>query len=83
MKKKYPQKHPFAPEELPTGTHFGALPDKIVIDGIEWMCMTTAIIEGKTYDKIKNTVTGEVKKVERNKFINFLQKKVAQTKIIA
>jgi hypothetical protein len=74
MKKKEPQKHPFKPEELPTGKHFGALPDIIIIDGVEWKCIATATIEGNTYDKIKNTVTGEVKKVERNKFINFLQK---------
>ena len=76
MKYKEPQKHPFKPDEIPNGKYFGALPDRIFIDGIEWKCLATAIIEGKTYDKIKSTATGEVKKVERNKFINFLQKKL-------
>ena len=61
---------------IPTGKLFGALPDYIFIDGVEWKCIATACIEGKTYDKIKNTETQEIKKVERFKLLTFLHKKL-------
>jgi hypothetical protein len=63
---------------IPTGKLFGALPDYIFIDGVEWRCIATASIEGKTYDKIRNTETKEIKKVERFKLLTFLQKKLVQ-----
>jgi hypothetical protein len=63
---------------IPTGKLFGALPDYIFIDGVEWRCIATASIEGKTYDKIRNIETQEIKKVERFKLLTFLQKKLAQ-----
>lgn len=72
QKKDYP--HPFAPTDIPTGKHFGALPDKIFINGIEWRISATAVIEGVTYDRLINTVDQTIKKVERMKLINFLIK---------
>lgn len=59
---------------IPTGKLYGSLPYYIEIDGIEWRCIATASIDGKTYDKIKNIKNGDIKKVERYKLITFLQK---------
>jgi hypothetical protein len=61
---------------LPTGKYYGSLPDYIFFDNAHWTVLKTGDVEGITYDKIKNTVTQQVKIVKRKNFIEFLSKKV-------
>lgn len=60
------------PEHIPCGKYFGALPERIIINGVHWRCAITRIENDTTYDLIINTVTAEKKKLERNKLLNFL-----------
>lgn len=59
---------------LPCGLYQGALPNKIVIKGVHLRYSATSIINGETYDRLINTVTGKKMIVERNKLLNFLIK---------
>lgn len=60
--------------EIPTGKFFGALPDNILINGQRWDCVKTGDVKGRTYDKIKNHVTGASKVYERGVLLTFLKK---------
>ena len=60
--------------EIPRGKLRGSLPYNILINGVRWECIAVASIGGRTYDKIKNTETGEVKKYEREVLLAFLHK---------
>lgn len=73
-KKKTEYVSPFAPTEIPDGVYYGSLPDKIIIDGVHWICTATAIVDGVTYDKLINSIDRSIKKVERMKLLNFLKK---------
>lgn len=76
--------------EIPRGKYRGSLPFNILINGVRWECIAVATIGGRTYDKIKNTETGEIKKYEREVLLDFLaknwkqwQKKVSQKVVIS
>lgn len=60
--------------EIPTGKMRGALPWNILINGVRWQPIKTGTVSGRTYDKIKNTETGEIKTYERGVLLEFLQK---------
>jgi hypothetical protein len=57
---------------LPTGKLKGALPEKLIINGVHWLCVKTEVIGNDTFDTFVNQVTGERKKNNRKKTINFL-----------
>jgi len=58
--------------EIPTGVFNGSLPENIIINNEKWICTATGTVNELTYDRIKNTITNEVKTVERKKLLNFL-----------
>jgi len=60
--------------EIPTGKYFGALPDNILINWERWVCIKTGVVKGRTYDKIRNLVTGSTKVYERRVLLSFLKK---------
>lgn len=59
---------------IPCGELSGALPERIMINGVHWRCAITMVKDGNTYDLIINSETGEKKKLERNKLLNFILK---------
>lgn len=60
--------------EIPVGKYRGSLPFNILINGVRWECVKVGTVAGRTYDKIKNTETGEYKTYERGVLLEFLQK---------
>lgn len=60
--------------EIPSGKLRGALPDNILINGERWLCLKTGDLNGRTYDKIENTISGERKVYERQVLLEFLRK---------
>lgn len=50
------------------------LPEQIIIKGVQWVCIGTADTEEGVIDTLRNTETREIRKVERMKLINFLEK---------
>jgi len=51
-----------------------ALPDQIIIKDQLWQCISTADTDEGVIDTLKNTISGEIRSVERMKLINYLQK---------
>ena len=74
MAKRKEYLSPFKDDELPTGKYYGALPRRIFIEGVEWRCSATGIVDGVTYDRLRNIETGEFKTVQRKKLLKFLEK---------
>ena len=50
------------------------LPKHIIIKGVKWVCIGTADTDEGVIDTLRNTETREIRKVERMKLINFLEK---------
>lgn len=76
--------------DIPTGKLRGSLPRNILINGVRWTCEKTGTVNGRTYDKIKNTETKEYKTYERQVLLDFLiknwnewQKKIAKKIVIS
>jgi hypothetical protein len=71
---------PFSPTELPTGAYYGALPERIIIQGVEWVVTKTGTVNGETVDKIKNINTNEMKVLKRKTLIKYLEKEYITNK---
>lgn len=60
---------------IPSGKYYGALPDQIIIKGVEWICIETRTEDdGTIIDSLKSTETKEVREVERYKLLTYLEK---------
>ena len=59
---------------VPSGKLYGSLPDQIFIKGVEWRCISTEITEDGTMDILRNTETRQLRRVERYKLLEYLQK---------
>lgn len=59
-------------EIIPTGKLKGALPEKLIIDGVYWKCVKTERIGIDTFDTIVNQETGEREKNNRKKTLNYI-----------
>jgi hypothetical protein len=59
---------------VPSGKFYGSLPDQIFIKGVEWRCISTEITEEGTMDMLRNTDTRQLRKVERFKLLEYLEK---------
>lgn len=79
-KQKSNYKLPFTPTELPTGVYYGALPERIIIQGVEWVVTKTGTVNNETVDRIKNLNTNEVKVLKRKTLIKYLEKEHTSNK---
>lgn len=59
---------------VPSGKLYGSLPDQIFIKGVEWRCISTEITDEGTMDLLRNTETRQLRRVERFKLLEYLEK---------
>lgn len=74
-KRKVNDFKPFEEKQLSTGEYYGALPDKIIINGEHWVVVKTGDVNGETIDKLKNFNTNKTKVLKRQTLIKYLERK--------
>lgn len=62
------------PTHIPCGKYYGALPDKLILNGVHWIYIGVEMVGNIAFTTIKSTISGEYKVLRNTDILSMLNR---------